>query len=150
HNVRILDDGLDAAVRLSHRYLADRQLPDKAVSVLDTACARLALGQNSTPPAVEDAQRRLDDIAVQTRVLEREQVVGTNHRERLAERAGARTETDARLAILKTRWEKERDLVTKVREVREKLESSVVAERAAEAKENRTGEGAAAAEAAAA
>src|SRR5205085_625802 len=66
------------------------------------------------------------------------------------ELAGARTETDARLAILKTRWEKERDLVTKVREVREKLESSVVAERAAEAKENRTGEGAAAAEAAAA
>src|SRR5207244_4087792 len=58
HNVRILDDGLDAAVRLSHRYLADRQLPDKAVSVLDTACARLALGQNATPPAVEDAQRR--------------------------------------------------------------------------------------------
>ena len=44
HNVRILDDGVDAAVRLSHRYLPDRQLPDKAVSVLDTACARLALG----------------------------------------------------------------------------------------------------------
>ncbi len=49
HNVRILDEGLTAAVRLSHRYLADRQLPDKAVSVLDTACARLALGQNATP-----------------------------------------------------------------------------------------------------
>ena len=65
HNVRILDDGLDAAVRLSHRYLADRQLPDKAVSVLDTACARLALGQSATPPAIEDAQRRLDDLAVQ-------------------------------------------------------------------------------------
>src|SRR5690606_16561075 len=70
HNVRILDDGVHAAVRLSHRYLPDRQLPDKAVSVLDTACARLALGQNATPPAVEDALRRLDDLAVQARVLE--------------------------------------------------------------------------------
>ena len=55
HNVRILDSGLDAAVRLSHRYLADRQLPDKAVSILDTACARLALGQNATPAALENA-----------------------------------------------------------------------------------------------
>src|SRR4051812_22676249 len=72
HNVRILDEGLEAAVRLSHRYLPDRQLPDKAVSVLDTACARLALGQNVTPPAIEDCTRTLDDIAVQTRVLERE------------------------------------------------------------------------------
>ena len=50
HNVRILDEGLVAAVKFSHRYLPDRQLPDKAVSVLDTACARLALGQNATPP----------------------------------------------------------------------------------------------------
>ena len=57
HNVRILDEGLAAAVKFSHRYLPDRQLPDKAVSVLDTACARLALGQNATPPAIEDATR---------------------------------------------------------------------------------------------
>jgi ATP-dependent Clp protease ATP-binding subunit ClpA len=57
HNVRILHDGMAAAVRLSHRYLPDRQLPDKAVSVLDTACARLSLGQNATPAAIEDARR---------------------------------------------------------------------------------------------
>jgi type VI secretion system protein VasG len=57
HKVRILDEGAAAAVRLSHRYLPDRQLPDKAVSVLDTACARLALGQSSVPPAVEDANK---------------------------------------------------------------------------------------------
>src|SRR6185295_6288345 len=72
HNVRILAEGLAAAVRFSHRYLPDRQLPDKAVSVLDTACARLSLGQTSTPAAIEDAMRRLDDLAVQTRVLEKE------------------------------------------------------------------------------
>jgi type VI secretion system protein VasG len=123
HNVRILDDGLDAAVRLSHRYLPDRQLPDKAVSVLDTACARLALGQGATPASVEDAQRTLDDLAVQERVLRREEAVGSDHAERLGNIAEQRTETEARLGALKTRWEQERDLVTKVRERREKLEA---------------------------
>ncbi|MGH9631421.1 MAG: AAA family ATPase, partial [Bryobacteraceae bacterium] len=79
HNVRILDEGLIAAVKLSHRYLPDRQLPDKAVSVLDTTCARLALGQRAIPPAVEDAQRMLEDLTVQARVLEREASVGADH-----------------------------------------------------------------------
>jgi type VI secretion system protein VasG len=123
HNVRILDDGLDAAVRLSHRYLPDRQLPDKAVSVLDTACARLALGQGATPAAVEDARRTLDDLAVQERVLKREAAVGSDHSERLANIAEQRVETEARLGALQTRWETERDIVTKVRERREKLEA---------------------------
>ena len=81
HNVRILDEGLVAAVKFSHRYLPDRQLPDKAVSVLDTACARLALGQNATPPAIEDATRQIDDCAVQTRILERESALGADHSE---------------------------------------------------------------------
>src|ERR1700722_12592977 len=83
HGGRILDEGVAASVRFSHRYLAGRQLPDKSVSVLDTACARLALGQNSVPAAIEDASRELDDLAVQTRVLEREAVVGADHKERL-------------------------------------------------------------------
>ena len=125
HLVRVLDDGLDAAVRLSHRYLPDRQLPDKAVSVLDTACARLALGQNSTPPAVEDARRLLDDLAVQARVLEREGALGVDHAERLGEIAALREKTEARLASLRARWEQERELVTKVRAIREQLEAAV-------------------------
>jgi len=122
HNVRILDEGLEAAVRLSHRYLPDRQLPDKAVSVLDTACARLALGQNVTPASIEDCQRRLDDIAVQTRVLAREAAVGADHAERLAQLAAAKTETEQRLADLNARWQRERGLVERIREVRSKLE----------------------------
>src|SRR5205809_2076705 len=124
HKVRILDEGAEAAVRLSHRYLADRQLPDKAVSVLDTACARLALGQNAIPAALEDAQRQLDDIAVQTRVLEREKATGADHAERLAHLAERKAETERRLADLKQRWERERDLVAKVREARERLEGT--------------------------
>jgi type VI secretion system protein VasG len=125
HNVRILDDGVDAAVRLSHRYLAERQLPDKAVSVLDTACARLALGQSSTPPAIEDAMRRLDDLAVQKRVLEREAATGADHAERLAAIESARGDTEARLGTLKQRWERERGLVEKIRGLREQLEATV-------------------------
>ena len=122
HNVRIVDSGLDAAVRLSHRYLADRQLPDKAVSILDTACARLALGLSATPPALESASRRLDDLAVQKRVLEREVAVGANHDERLADIETERVKTEAELKALTERFEKEKGLVTQIRELREKLE----------------------------
>jgi len=123
HNVRILDDGLEAAVRLSHRYLADRQLPDKAVSVLDTACARLALSQNATPAPIEDVMRQLDDLAVQTRVLEREVVVGADHGDRLADIERVRGETQNRLAALTARWDGEKTLVSRIREVRERLET---------------------------
>ena len=118
HKVRILDEGLTAAVHLSHRYLAGRQLPDKAVSVLDTACARLALGQSATPPAIEDSVRQIDDFAVQKRILERESVVGADHRERLEEIATKSAEIESRLARLRTRFEKERDLVTTIRDLR--------------------------------
>ena len=96
--------------RFSHRYLPDRQLPDKAVSVLDTACARLALGQNAIPPAIEDAMRTLDDLAVQTRVLEREVAVGADHGERLAAIAEQKKPPPRPISTaLNARWEKERD-----------------------------------------
>src|SRR5690349_3895197 len=133
HTVRILDDGLEAAVRLSHRYLPDRQLPDKAVSVLDTACARLALGQNTTPPAIEAAQRRLEDLAVQRRVLEREAAVGANHGERLAAIAQLREKTEGELSSLDARWEQEKGLVQRIREIRELLEQQVAKKRRASA-----------------
>jgi len=133
HNVRIMDDGLEAAVRLSHRYLPDRQLPDKAVSVLDTGCARLALGQNTTPPQIEGAQRRLEDLAVQRRVLEREAAVGANHNERLLNISQERAKTEAELATLTARWEKEKELVRQIREIREKLEQQVAKKRRASA-----------------
>jgi type VI secretion system protein VasG len=124
HNVRILDEGLAAAVRLSHRYIADRQLPDKAVSVLDTTCARLALGQNATPGPIEDAQRTLDDLDVQMRILAREAAVGVDHSERIAAITAKREETKARLDELMARWEQERDLVSRIREVRSQLETA--------------------------
>ncbi len=124
HGVRILDEGLASAVKFSHRYLAGRQLPDKAVSVLDTACARLALGQNSIPAAIEDAHRQIDDLIVQERVLRREAAVGADHAERLEEIAKKQAETQQRLASLEQRYEKEKDLVERVRKIRLELEGS--------------------------
>jgi type VI secretion system protein VasG len=125
HKVRILDEGLTAAVHLSHRYLAGRQLPDKAVSVLDTACARLALGQSATPPAIEDCVRQIDDLTVQHRILEREAAVGTDHGERLEEIARKKAEIEASLAGLRTRFDQERELVTRIRDLRTQLEGIV-------------------------
>jgi type VI secretion system protein VasG len=122
HNLRILDDAVTSTVQLSHRYLAGRQLPDKAVSVLDTACARLALGQNATPAAIEDAIRTLDSLQVQRRILERESAVGADHQDRLAEIATLHEKTSTRLNGLQERWTKERDLVQKIREIRTQLE----------------------------
>jgi type VI secretion system protein VasG len=124
HKVRILDSGVDAAVRLSHRYLPDRQLPDKAVSVLDTACARLALGQSATPGPVEDLRRQINDLDVQSRVLLREQAAGADHSERLGNIETLRTNVSAQLAVLEARWEKERALVDAIRVLRDQLEAS--------------------------
>jgi type VI secretion system protein VasG len=124
HKVRILDEGLTAAVRLSHRYLAGRQLPDKAVSILDTACARLALGQTATPPAIEDASRQLDDLEVQRVILEREAAIGADHAERLAEIAKQKGEVESRLKTLRERWTKEHELVTKIRDLHSQLEGT--------------------------
>ena len=124
HSVRILDEAVQSATKFSHRYLAGRQLPDKAVSVLDTACARLSLGQNATPPQIEDTSRQLDDLEVQQRVLQREAAVGSDHAERLAAIAGQKTELSAQLKSLQERRDKEVSLVGKIRDVRTQLETA--------------------------
>ncbi len=124
HNVRILDEAVFSGVRLTHRFLAGRQLPDKAVSILDTACARLALGQNTTPPAIEDLNRTIDALDVQTRILNREESVGANHHEKLAEIAAEKEKAQARLAELEGRWDKEKELVGKIRDLRSKIEGA--------------------------
>jgi type VI secretion system protein VasG len=123
HNVRILDEGLQAAVRLSHRYLPDRQLPDKAVSVLDTACARLSLGQNATPAALEEVTRELEDLALQARVLEREAALGSDHRERISGVIEETERAENQLKELQGKWDKERGLVERIRELRSQIET---------------------------
>src|ERR1039457_5301618 len=124
HKLRILDEAVTATVRLSHRYIAGRQLPDKAVSVLDTACARLSLGQNSTPPRLEDIQRQLDALEVQKRVLGRETKIGADHAEKLELIETQIVAAKEDEAFLKEQWEKEKGLIEKIRKLQESLEST--------------------------
>jgi type VI secretion system protein VasG len=134
HGLRILDEAITATVRLSHRYIAGRQLPDKAVSVLDTACARLSLGQNSTPPRIEDILRRVDALEVQKRVLEREVNIGADHAEGLLEIETQIAAAKEELASLQTQFEKEKALVTRIRELQTGIESKGEPEGAAASK----------------
>ena len=85
HRVRILDEALVEAVRLSSRYISGRQLPDKSVSLLDTACANVAVGHSGIPAVVEDARRRIEQLDVAIGILQREQAVGADHTDQLAE-----------------------------------------------------------------
>lgn len=125
HKVRILDEAVEDAVKLSHRYITGRQLPDKSVSVLDTACARVAIGQAATPAAIEDAQRRIDQCTVEMGVLEREAMTGTDHDKRLAGLKQVKAEAEATCATLTTQWEKERELIDQIRDIRGQLEERV-------------------------
>ncbi len=131
HNVRILDEAIVECVILSHRYIAGRQLPDKSVSVLDTACAKVAIGQGATPAPVEDAVRRIQNLTSEINSLEREQVTGAEHDERLEELKTKRSETEAELEKLNEQWTKEKDLVEKIRVIRTKLENTVSSEQSA-------------------
>ena len=83
HGVRILDDALVETVRLGIRYLPERQLPDKAVSLLDTACARVKLSQGATPPSLDDCHREIEHLDIETKAVDREQATGFDHTDRL-------------------------------------------------------------------
>src|SRR5690606_30276836 len=124
HNVRILDDAIVECVKLSHRYITGRQLPDKSVSVLDTACAKVAIGQGATPGPIEDATRRIQNLTSEIDALEREQVTGAEHDERLESLKADRATTEEELSKLKEQWEKEKGLVDQIRNIRTKLEMS--------------------------
>ncbi len=124
HNVRILDEAIVECVKLSHRYITGRQLPDKSVSVLDTACAKVAIGQGSTPAPVEDATRRIQNLSSEIEALEREQVTGAAHENRIEELKAKRSESEAELAKLNEQWEKEKGLTEQIQIVRTKLEMS--------------------------
>ncbi|MBT9489222.1 MAG: type VI secretion system ATPase TssH [Rubrivivax sp.] len=114
HRVEILSSAVDAAVRLSHRYIPARQLPDKAVSLLDTACARVAVSQHATPAAVEDRQRRLDVLAAELGILEREAQLGDDHSKRLGELKAETGAIRLELESLTRRWDEERELVARI------------------------------------
>ena len=123
HKVRVLEEAVESAVKLSHRYISGRQLPDKAVSVLDTACARVAIGQGATPPAIEDALRRVAQFDVESSALGREAAAGSDHHKRLEELQVLKAAEEQRLSRLKQQWEKEREIIDQIRDLRGKLEA---------------------------
>ena len=123
-NVRVFDEAITEAVRLSHRYISGRQLPDKAISVLDTACAKVALGQNATPSLLENLSKYAERLQSEIASLEREEATGQQHAVRLNELHREKSQLDTEHATLSTRWEQEKTLTAKIKVLRESLENS--------------------------
>jgi type VI secretion system protein VasG len=124
HGVRILDEAISESVRLSSRYIPARQLPDKCMSVLDTACARVAMAQQAVPAPIEDLRRRIDALDREEGILVRESAVGIEDAERLVALRGEREQARGALAALEKRWQEEKELVTRLRDLRGELEAA--------------------------
>jgi len=121
HRVQILDEALDAAVRLSHRYIPERQLPDKAVSLTDTACARVAISQHAVPPELEDCRHRIQALETELEIINKEVATGIDHKTRESEIVKKLETEHERLAKLEERWSKEKELVDAVLDIRARL-----------------------------
>ncbi len=121
HRVQVLDEALEAAVRLSHRYIPGRQLPDKAISLLDTACARVAISQHGVPPQLEDCRRTIEALQTEMEIIGREEAVGINADERRKAAEEKLASSNELRASLEQRWSAERELVERVLGIRAKL-----------------------------
>jgi len=121
HRVQILDEALEAAVKLSHRYIPARQLPDKAVSLLDTACARVAISQHAVPPEVDDTRKRIQALETELAIIAREKTVGVDVAEREASAGEKLAVAKARLETLEVNWQVEKGLVEKILAIRARL-----------------------------
>ncbi|MBF0237892.1 MAG: type VI secretion system ATPase TssH [SAR324 cluster bacterium] len=124
HKVRILDEALQDTVHLSHRYITGRHLPDKAISVLDTACARVAIGQNATPAQIEDIQRTMAEYELKKQILEGEQFKGKNHKKPISELAKNLNALQKELKQQNNRWQKELKLVSQISQFHKELEET--------------------------
>jgi type VI secretion system protein VasG len=121
HRVQLLDEALEAAVKLSKRFIPDRQLPDKAVSLLDTACARVAVSQHGVPPEVEDCRRHIEALETELAIVQREAAVGIDVKGRLDETTQGLNDERARRERLEARWKSEKALVDRVLAIRAEL-----------------------------
>jgi len=124
HKVQILDEALEASVKLSRRYIPARQLPDKSVSLLDTACARVAISQFAVPAELEDSRKRIAALETELKIINKEKAVGVNTAER-EQQANEKIEIEKqRLQELELRWKNERELVQKILDLRKQLRST--------------------------
>jgi len=125
HRVQVLDEALEASVRLSHRYIPARQLPDKCVSLLDTACARVAVSQHAVPAEVDDARRSIEALNTELEIIDREKSVGVYTEPREQEVTQKLQEQNARLDQLEQRWNTEKELVQAILDIRSQLRGHV-------------------------
>ena len=124
HKVRILDEAVSEAVRLSARFIPSRQLPDKGVSLIDTACARVAMSQASIPAPIEDITRRTSLIDTELAILEREAMAGTDNAARQAELRDERAAAQDKLAGFTAQWEQEREIAGQMGAARAALDDA--------------------------
>lgn len=124
HQVQILDEALDAAVKLSHRYIPARQLPDKSVSLLDTACARVAISLHAVPAEVDDSRRRIEALETELQIIAREHAIGIDVSLRQANSESLLAAERERLAELENRWAEEKQLVDELLATRASLRES--------------------------
>jgi type VI secretion system protein VasG len=124
HNVMVTDEALRDSVRLSHRYIPARQLPDKSVSVLDTACARVAIGLTTRPGALEDAERRIGEIGREVKILQRESLMGRDHAERMEKLEAEKKDLEVRLAELDEKWKQELEIANKILALRTEIKEA--------------------------
>ncbi|KTB70218.1 AAA family ATPase, partial [Pseudomonas viridiflava ICMP 13104] len=121
HQVQILDEALEASVKLSHRYIPARQLPDKSVSLLDTACARVAISLHAVPAEVDDSRRRIEALETELQIIAREHAIGIVTASRQSHSETLLNAERERLAVLETRWADERALVDELLTLRAQL-----------------------------
>jgi len=121
HKVQVFDEAVDSATRLAHRYIPARQLPDKAVSLLDTACARVAVALHSTPAPLEDCEHRITGLELEEEILEREGAIGHANEARVEKISQELAAERERQQQLTERWEKEKSLVNDILELRKQL-----------------------------
>jgi type VI secretion system protein VasG len=121
HRVQVLDEALEAAVRLSHRYIPARQLPDKAVSLLDTACARVAVSQHAVPAQLEDCRRSIEALETELEIIGREEAVGFDVGDRRKNAEEQLVTLNRRRGELEERWKAERELVDRILAIRAEL-----------------------------
>src|SRR6185437_10274409 len=131
HRVQVLDEALEAAVKLAHRYVPDRQLPDKSISLLDTACARVAVSHHATPAEVEDCQRRIEALQTELEIVGRETAIGIDTAARAASAEKSLGEERERLKGLQAAWEREKGIVDEILALRAKLRASGASTKAA-------------------
>ncbi|MBD2785635.1 type VI secretion system ATPase TssH [Xenorhabdus sp. DI] len=121
HHVLLLDEAVEAAVRLSHRYIPARQLPDKAVALLDTACARVAISQYAEPAQLEDCRHRIEALHIEREIAEREFKLGIGDQQRSETILHELATLEAQKAQLQERWEQELFLIDKIISLRIQL-----------------------------